>query len=287
MNIGVSGGALQDVEVGGLGGLGFEEGRPAIEEARIGDLYSSGEFSGKALEFAIIHRPAGLKAKRLVLGGAGKPDKFTSAEMRNLSGAAVRALKPKGARTIALALDGDYRGDDFTSAAVEGAIAGDFEPDQYKTDPKKNEKQVEEFSVVGGSQAAAERGRILGESQNYTRTVANEPPNKLTPMVLADRARALATEHGLDCEVLDRDRMRQLGMGALLGVAQGSAEPPALIILRYKPADGTLSRDHLGLVGKGVTFDTGGHSIKPADNMEKMKDDISARAPPPPPLPTP
>src|SRR5258708_29318488 len=170
MNIGVSGGALQDVEVGGLGGLGFEEGRPAIEEARIGDLYSSGECSGKALEFAIIHRPAGFKAKRLVLGGAGKPDKFNSAELRKLAGAAVRALKPKGARTIALALDGDQRGDDFTSAAVEGAIAGDFEPDQYKTDPKKNEKQGEGFSVLGGSQAPAGRGPILAKSTKYTPT---------------------------------------------------------------------------------------------------------------------
>jgi leucyl aminopeptidase len=278
MNIRVIDGALQDVEVDALVVAGFEEKQPAIAEDRIGDLYSSGEFSGKALEFAIIHRPGGFKAKRLVLGGAGKPDKFTSAELRNLAGAAVRHLKPKGARTIALALEGGYRGDDFTSAAVEGAIAGDFEPDQYKTDPKKNEKQVDEFIVIGGSQAAAERGRILGESQNYTRTVANEPPNKLTPLVLADRARALATEQGLDCEVLDRDRMRQLGMGALLGVAQGSAEPPALIILRYKPIAGSVSRDHLGLVGKGVTFDTGGISIKPADNMEKMKFDMCGGA---------
>src|SRR5260370_25972918 len=125
MNIRVSDVALHDLEFDALVVLGFEERRPAIEEDRIGDLYSSGEFSGKALEFAIIHRPAGFKAKRLVLGGAGKPDKFTSAELRKLAGAAVRALKPKGARTIALALDGDYRRDDFTSAAVEGALAGD------------------------------------------------------------------------------------------------------------------------------------------------------------------
>jgi leucyl aminopeptidase len=278
MNIRVIDGPLQDVDVDALVVLGFEEQRPAVREDRIGDLYSSGEFSGKALEFAIIHRPNGYIARRLVLGGAGKPDKFNSDELRKLMGAAVRALKPKGARTIAIALDGDYCGIDFTSAAVEGAIIGDFEPDRYKTDPKKNEKQVDEFIVVGGSEFGANRGRILGESQNYTRTVANEPPNLLTPLVLADRARALALEQGLDCEVLDQDRMRQLGMGALLGVAQGSAEPPALIILRYKPADGSVSRDHLGLVGKGVTFDTGGISIKPADGMEKMKFDMCGGA---------
>ena len=278
MKIRVIDGPLQDVDVDALVVAGFEDRPSAIKEERIGELYSSGEFSGKALEFSIIHRPSGFIARRLVLGGAGKPDKFTSAEMRKLAGAALRTLKPKGARTIAIALGAEYRGDDFTSAAVEGAIAGDFEPDQYQTDPKKREKQVVDLIVVGGSEAAAERGRILGESQNYTRTVANEPPNLLTPMVLADRARALASEQGLDCEVLDRDRMRQLGMGALLGVAQGSAEPPALIILRYKPAGGSVSHDHLGLIGKGVTFDTGGISIKPADGMEKMKYDMCGGA---------
>ena len=106
----------------------------------------------------------------------------------------------------------------------------------------------------------------------------NEPANLLTPTVLADRARAMADEAGLEYEVLDQDRMRQLGMGSLLGVAKGSAEPPALIIMRYKPATPSKSSDHLGLVGKGVTFDTGGVSIKPADGMEKMKYDMAGGA---------
>ncbi len=100
----------------------------------------------------------------------------------------------------------------------------------------------------------------------------------MTPMVMADRARAMAAEFGLECEVLDQDRMRQLGMGSLLGVAQGSAEPPALIIVRYRPATQPTTGDHLGLVGKGVTFDTGGVSIKPAEGMEKMKYDMSGGA---------
>ena len=270
-------GPVAELEVDALVFVGFEEAGPAIQDERIADLYSSGEFSGKALESAILHKPAGFKAKRLVLAGGGKPDKFTPAEMRKLAGGILRVLKPKGARTIAFALDGSYKGDDFASAAVEGAILGDFEPDQYKTDPKKNEKQVDEVVIVGGTEAAVERGRILAESQNYSRTLANDPPNILTPSLLADRARQLAYE-GLEVEVLDQDRMRQLGMGALLGVAQGSAEPPALIIVRYVPAEGSTSRDHLGLVGKGVTFDTGGISIKPAEGMEKMKYDMAGGA---------
>ena len=270
-------GAVAELEVDALVFVGFEEEWPAIQDERIGDLYSSGEFSGKALESAIVHKPAGFKAKRLVLAGGGKPDKFTPAEMRKLAGAILRVLKPKGARSIGFALDGNHKGDDFASAAVEGAILGDFEPDQYKTDPKKNEKQVDEVVIAGGTEDAVERGHILAESQNYSRTLANDPPNVLTPSVLADRARHLAYE-GLEVEVIDQDRMRQLGMGALLGVAQGSAEPPALIIVRYVPAEGSTSRDHLGLVGKGVTFDTGGISIKPAEGMEKMKYDMAGGA---------
>jgi leucyl aminopeptidase len=163
---------------------------------------------------------------------------------------------------------------------VEGAILGDFEPDRYKTDDDK--KSVDSFTVVveGGLAnlaAAADRGRILAEAQNFTRDLVNQPANLLTPMGMAEAARKMAAEYHLDCEILDREQMEKLGMGALLGVAQGSAEPPALIVVRYKPAEGE-SKAHLGLVGKGVTFDTGGISIKPADGMEKMKYDMAGGA---------
>src|SRR6202043_2904312 len=111
--------------------------------------------------------------------------------------------------------------------------------------------QVTSFAVLGGSQAAVDRGRILAEAQNFTRDLANEPANILTLTHLAERAREMAAAYSLECEVLDQDRMRQLGMGALLGVAQGSAEPPAMIILHYKPAATPSSKDHLGLIGRG------------------------------------
>src|SRR5579872_3194492 len=136
MNIRVTDASVNDVEVDALLVAGFEGKTPAIEEEHVGEVCSSGEFTGKEMEFAVIHRPAGFKTKRLVLAGAGKAEKFNAAELRKLVGAAIRTLKPKGARTIAVALDSDHRGDDFTSAAVEGALIGDFEPDQYKTDPK-------------------------------------------------------------------------------------------------------------------------------------------------------
>ena len=270
---------LTEVDADALVVLGFEGTPPAIGAAdQIKELYDSGEFSGKTLEIAILHRPAGIKAKRLVLAGGGKSDKFDAGELRKLTGATVRALKSKGIHTIALALDDAFQSDDFSAAAVEGAVLADVENDRYKTDPKKNEKRVDSFTILGGSKAAVDRGRILAEAQNFSRDLANEPANVLTPTYLADRAKQMAAEFGLECEVLDQDRMRQLGMGALLGVAQGSAEPPALIVIRYKPEKAPVSKDHLGLVGKGVTFDTGGISIKPSEGMEKMRYDMAGGA---------
>jgi leucyl aminopeptidase len=279
MDIKVETKPIADVESDAVVIVGFEGEPPgSVAGDLVKELYDSGEFSGKASEISVLHRPAGFKAKRLVLAGGGKRDRFDTAELRKLAGATLRSLKSKGIRSIVLALDAPFRSDDFAAAAVEGALLADLETVQYKTDPKKNEKQVASFAVLGGSQSAADRGRVLAEAQNFTRSLANEPANVLTPTVLAERAREMAAEQGLECEVLDQDRMRQLGMGALLGVSQGSAEPPALIVLRYKPANPPASKDHLGLIGKGVTFDTGGISIKPADGMDKMRYDMAGGA---------
>src|ERR1700733_5769588 len=263
MNIRLEPKQLAEVDSDALVIVGFDGAPPAAPAAeQTKELYDSGEFSGKALEIAILHRPASLKAKRLVLAGGGKHDRFDAAELRKLTGAVVRSLKGKGIRSITLALDGAYQSDDFVGSAVEGAVLADLENDRYKTDPKKNEKQVASFSVIGGSQAAIDRGRILAEAQNFPRHFPNEPANVLTPTLLAERAKQMASEFGLECEVLDQDRMRQLGMGALLGVAQGSAEPPALIVIRYKPATAPTSKDPLGLFLKAVSSDTGALSIK-------------------------
>jgi len=253
-----------------------------VREERFGaaGLTDAGEVTGKPLELTLIHRPPGVLASRVLLVGAGNPDKWDAAQLRALSGAAVRHLMSKSLRKLALVLAPALAGSENVCAAVEGAILGEFEPDRYKTGDDR--KSVERFAVVveGGSPdlaAAAERGRILAGAQNFTRGLVNEPANRLTPSGLVEAARKMAAEYQLDCQVLDREQMEKLGMGALLGVAQGSAEPPALIIVRYKPAGGG-SRTHLGLVGKGVTFDTGGISIKPADGMEKMKYDMAGGA---------
>jgi len=251
--------------------------------AWLDELRASGEFTGKPGEIAVAHLPQGLAAKRLVIVGAGKRDKMDSAAMRRAVGSTVRTLKQKGVKKLAWWLRDSPAGHwaAGAEAAVEGAILGNYETDRHK--PSSDAKPLESFvlaAVSGGAklESAVERGRIIGDAQNFTRELANEPANLLTPMVLADRAKAMAAEAGLECEVLDQDRMRQLGMGSLLGVAQGSAEPPAFIIVRYRPAKAPATKDHLALVGKGVTFDTGGISIKPADGMEKMKYDMCGGA---------
>jgi leucyl aminopeptidase len=261
--------------------LTFEDTPGEHLAATVKELYDAKEYSGKSLESVLLHRPEGFAARRVLLLGGGKKEKFTPAELRKAAGAAVRTLKPKSLKKLALLLESGYDSAEHVGAAVEGAILGNFEPDQYKSD-RNGGKIVDALTLVvpeatAALDAALQRGRILAEAQNYTRELVNEPSNRLNPTILADRARQMANQHGLECEVLDEDRMRALGMGALLGVSQGSAQPPALIVLRYQPA-GAKEGVHLGLVGKGVTFDSGGLSLKPADGMEKMKYDMAGGA---------
>jgi leucyl aminopeptidase len=273
---------VESLETDALVVLTFEGQPNGRFKDSLSEVYGSGEVTGKMFEMTLVHRPAGLKAKRLLLAGAGPAERFTSAELRRVGGAALRHLKSRSARAVAILLESPFSGAEHVEAAVEGALLGDYEPDRYKSDTK-DVKTVERFTVAipgGGARldAALERGRSTAEAQNLARELINEPANRLTPALLAESARQMATAHGLECEVLDRDRMKQLGMGSLLGVAMGSAEPPALIVIRYRPAGTTHGAAHLGLVGKGVTFDTGGISIKPADGMEKMKYDMAGGA---------
>jgi leucyl aminopeptidase len=256
---------------------------PAAAREWFEELYRSGEFRGKMLEMALWHRPVGLRAQRLLAGGGGKGGNFGAAELRRAAGASLRYLKPKGAKSIAFWLEPSRGTEENVAAAVEGAILGDYEPDRYKTEGRDEKKTVDSFALAGTAwspahQDAARRGRIVAESQNFARDLVSEPGNRLTPSALAGRAREMAAAGGLECEVLDRDRMRELGMGALLGVAAGSAQPPAMIILRYRPEGEPAGGVHLGLIGKGITFDSGGISIKPSENMDKMKYDMAGGA---------
>jgi leucyl aminopeptidase len=253
------------------------------------DVTASGEVTTKTFETTLLHRPAGLKAKRLLLVGGGKANTFSAAELRQVAGTAVRTLKGKSIRSFAFALPANgIAAPEGVRAIVEGAFVGNFDPGYYKTDRKDNDKdqKIDAVTIVVPKDAqgdtkplesSLQSARIVAESQNFARDLANEPSNRMTPTILAERAKNMAAEVGLKCEVHDGDKIRQLKMGAFWGVAQGSDEPPSLIVLRYDP-EGAAKNVHLGLVGKGVTFDSGGISIKPADGMEKMKYDMAGAA---------
>ena len=263
------------------------EGSPRPEmPGKLAAFRDSGEITGKFLELTLLHEGLeGYEARRVLLAGAGKREKFDISALWKLSAAAARLLKGKGVKSAAIALEAGFDSAAHVSATVQAVIEACWEPDRLKTNADKDgSRSIDELGISASGEASAleaaiAAGQIIGEAANLTRDISVEPPNLLTPMALADRARAMAKANGLTCEVLDQDRMRQLGMGALLGVAQGSAEPPAMIIIEYKPAkSGGSNPSKLALIGKGVTFDTGGISIKPADGMEKMKYDMCGAA---------
>jgi len=252
----------------------------ATVNAAAADVIASGETTGKAFETTLLHKPAGLKAKRLLLVGGGKAKSFSAYELRRVAGTAVRSAKSRGIRSLAIAAPTSLPAAEAARAIVEGAFVGNFEPDYYRSDRK--DQSIDALTVVApGDQAAVEKAvkeaQIIGESQNFVRDLVNEPSNRMTPTVLGERAKKMAQENGLKCEVYGADKIKELKMGAFWSVAQGSDEPPALIVLRYEPA-GAPDKPVLGLVGKGITFDTGGISIKPADGMEKMKYDMAGGA---------
>jgi leucyl aminopeptidase len=254
---------------------------------------ASGEFKATLGETLLLHAPNGLKAERLLIVGLGKVKNLSVDEVRKGAGTAVRALKPRGLRELAIAFPEDHALDDehletlpctlMTRALVEGAELAEIDYDIYKSDRK--DTSVHTLTVIAAetdSKTRAEiqdgfaEGLILAGAQNFTRALVNEPGNILTPTVLGQRAAAMCAQSSLRCEVHSTAKLLELGMGAFQAVAQGSAEPPALIVMTYEPEGGAKpGAPVLGLVGKGITFDTGGISIKPADGMDKMKYDMA------------
>ncbi len=252
-------------------------------------VLATGEYKAGTNETLLLHAPVGLKAKRLLIVGLGKQAKVTVHGVRNAAGTAIRFAKPRGIREVALALPqfalAQFEGlspAGSARAAAEGACIADFDADTYRSDRK--DQSVHAFTLVApvsadqaACKAAFAEGVIVGESQNFARSLVNEPGNKLTPTIFGERAAAMAKEVGLEGDVSSTEKLHELKMGAFWSVSQGSPEPPALIVLRYNPP-GVTDGPVIGLVGKGITFDTGGISIKPADNMEKMKYDMAGGA---------
>ena len=259
---------------------------------------TSGDFKATLGETFLLPAPTGLKAQRLLLVGLGKSDKpgspagvpgplgwkLTPHELRKAAGVAIRFARPRSLRTLALTLPEHPALPAAASirAIAEGAILADFDIDFYRADRKDLSIQsltvLTPDAVTPDLQTAFNEGVILAESQNFARTLINEPGNILTPTELGKRTAAMAAEFNLVCEVHSLDKILELKMGAFASVTQGSPQPPALIVLRYEPANPLPDGPVLGLVGKGITFDTGGISIKPAADMDKMKYDMAGAA---------
>jgi leucyl aminopeptidase len=244
------------------------------------------EFAGKEAETAYFHLVGNnnLKARRLLLIGVGETNDYKNAQVSQMAGTAVRSLRSKNVKTIAVLPRASGDAAAIAKSAVEGAYIALFDPDKYRT-VEKEEKTVDRLVVaIEGAeeqslQQGVSRGVIVGESINFTRDMANEPGAYMTPTDMADRAREIANEFGLSIDVLDEDRMEQLGMGSLLSVTRGSEQPAKLIILKYTPANAPAdNKELLAFVGKGVTFDSGGISLKPGENMELMKYDMTGGA---------
>ncbi len=241
-------------------------------------VLESGEFAAGSCETVLLHAPDGVKAERILLVGLGK---LTTTEVRKAAGAAVRFAKPRKLRELSIAIPDELDPAAAARAIVEGAHIGDFDPDTYRSD--REDQSIETLNVIsaGGHQSSIEgavrEGVILGEALNLTRSLVNEPGNVMTPTVLGKKAAEMCAQQGLKCEVYSTDKLKELKMGAFWAVAKGSEEPPALIVMTYEPAK-TRSNEVIGLVGKGITFDTGGISIKGADGMEKMKYDMAGGA---------
>jgi leucyl aminopeptidase len=246
---------------------------------------ASREVQGKPYDLFLTPVVHEWRAERVALIGCGPLADCTTERLRRVATAAALGARQRRVARIAFALRAPVDGAAAAQAVAEGLMLAAFSGDGYKSHERSG-PPAEQIRIVASAETAesedvleraVERGRILGECSNLARELCNEPSNILTPSVFADRAAAIARDANLAVEILDEDEIARLRMGLLLGVARGSAEPPRLIVIRHEPP-GAPAAPVLGLVGKGITFDTGGISIKPADGMERMKDDMAGGA---------
>jgi leucyl aminopeptidase len=246
----------------------------------------SGDFGGRRSDTQLLYGRGKAGPKRVLLVGLGEESKLTADVLRQAAGRAVGAAAARGARHVAIALATSRRipAGPAARAMAEGAVLASHRSDHWRTRREDEKPPVARATLVvdrpadlAAAREAAKLGAVLAECQNVARRLSNEPPNVLTPEALAREARKVASEVGLVCRVLDVAEMRRRKMGALLGVGQGSQHPPRLVVLEHRPKRGR-TRPTVCIVGKGITFDSGGISIKPAGGMHEMKHDMSGAA---------
>ena len=295
MQVEANRGPIEELDVQALAVAVFKDEKPNEGFLKKLDELSGGlvrsaieaeEFVGKEGETAYFHMLGNekLKARRLMLVGVGEQSDYKAPQVSQMAGTAVRSLRSKNVKTVGVVPRSTADAEQIAARAVEGAFVALFDPDKYRT-VEKEQKKIERLVVAieGAKDDALKRGvetgRIVGESINFTRDLANEPGAYMTPTDMAGRAQEIANEFGLSIDVLDEARMEQEGMGSLLSVARGSDQPAKLIVLKYTPANVAAgNKELLAFVGKGVTFDSGGISLKPGENMELMKYDMTGGA---------
>jgi leucyl aminopeptidase len=255
--------------------------------AQMLEIVRSGEFEGKHLQLSLVHARFKNPVKRILMVGLGKSKDCTLERIRMAMGKAAQYVRDLGLNSfctplIAHGLKGIPPAE-LVQAMVEGILMGLYQFNVYKTEGSASAKSIQEFTILVENirrlseiQKSVHSGQILAEATNLARDLGNYPSNYITPTRLAEMAQTIAADLDLECEVLEKPQLEALGMGAFLGVAKGSQEPAKFIILQYN--GGKPSSRPIALVGKTITFDTGGISIKPSEKMEQMKYDMMGGA---------
>jgi leucyl aminopeptidase len=253
-------------------------------DGAISSLISRGEIKGKFGEVSIVHTFGKLPAGIVAVAGLGKRQDFNVDKIRRVAGEFCRALRKLNCHKIATILHGAGIGgielEASTEAIAEGAPLGLYSFTKYK---KPEYEDIQEILIVVREKekvpilkSAIDKGKLVAEATNMARDMVNEPANYMTPTQMAEAAKGIAGKYNLEFKVFDREDMEAMGMGALLGVAKGSNQPPKLITLAYKGDE--RSEKAIGFLGKGITFDSGGISIKASEGMDEMKDDMAGAA---------
>ncbi len=260
---------------------------PALEidtksNGLIGELIGGHDFEAKPSQISVIYTRGSLPAKRIVLVGLGKYSEFNLEKLRAAYAKAMQHLRTLNIKQAVTSIDLNpppNAKDKVAQAVVEGALLGLYQYAPFKTVDRENLKDVEELTIVAEEndfpliEAAVEKAQTIARAVRFTRDLVSAPANQMTPAILAKKAGEIADRGGVSCTVLDKVKLKELGMNSLLSVASGSNEEPRFIILEY--TGGETDAAPIVLVGKGITFDSGGICIKPSDNMDKMKSDMA------------
>ncbi len=250
----------------------------------ISTLIKQGDFRGELFECHLLHPGGALPARRILLTGLGKKGEFDLEKWRGAASKAGQFVRNSGMKRLAFPIrrfDG-YSEEELAESFVTGLRLGIYQFNEFKTLERDKIKEIEEVILLGEKDKEIRligdgltTGQTISEAVYLARDLVNGPSNEVTPSRLAEKAEKIAKDHGMEIQVLEVGQAETVGMGAFVAVAKGSQEPGKFIVLEYNKGKGL---DTIALVGKGITFDSGGISIKPSENMERMKDDMSGAA---------